>query len=268
MPDIYATINDAEQSIVEQIAEILELRAADPQQRAIREAYLSEIEFTQGARVLEVGCGPGPISRVLATWPRVGEVVGLDPSPVLLAKARELAADLDTLSFVEGDARALPFESKSFDAIVFHTTLCHVPNPELALAEALRVLRVPGWLAIFDGDYATTTVACGESDPLQACVEAWVDSSVHDRWLMRRISRLVEQSGFDLVRFASHGYVEAPTGGYTLTIIDRGATALLAAGRIDAEAAEALKAEARKRSDAGEFFGHIAYASLIARKFA
>ena len=266
MPDVYATITEAEPAVVEQIAKILELRAADPQQQAMREAYLSEIEFPEGARVLEVGCGPGPVSRALASWPRVGEVVGIDPSPTFLAKARELAADLQTLSFVEGDARTMPFESGSFDAVVFHTTLCHVPEPERALAEAFRVLRPEGSLAAFDGDYATTTVSAGDFDPLQACADAWVGSSVHDRWLMRRLPRLVVAAGFDLARFASHGYVEAPSGGYMLTIIDRGAAALLASARIDADVAEALKAEARRRSDARTFFGHIAYASLIARK--
>jgi hypothetical protein len=51
-----------------------------------------------------------------------------------------------------------------------------------------------------------------------------------------------------------------------LTIIDRGADLLCASGQIGAEAAEALKAEARRRVAAGTFFGHIAYGSLVARK--
>ena len=51
-----------------------------------------------------------------------------------------------------------------------------------------------------------------------------------------------------------------------LAIVDRGADALVATGRIDHEAADALKAEARRRSAAGEFYGHIAYASLVARR--
>jgi hypothetical protein len=49
-------------------------------------------------------------------------------------------------------------------------------------------------------------------------------------------------------------------------IVDRGADALLASGRIALETANTLKSEARRRSDAGEFFGHIVYASLIAQK--
>jgi hypothetical protein len=61
--------------------------------------------------------------------------------------------------------------------------------------------------------------------------------------------------------------MEAPSSaGYMLAIIDRGADALHAGVRVTPEAAEALKAEARRRSDAGEFYGHIAYASLIAEK--
>jgi hypothetical protein len=50
-----------------------------------------------------------------------------------------------------------------------------------------------------------------------------------------------------------------------LTLVDRGADTLVASGRLGEPAADALKAEARRRVAAGEFFGHIAYASLIAR---
>ena len=151
--------------------------------------------------------------------------------------------------------------------VVFHTTLCHVLGPELALIEASRILVAGGLLAVFDGDYATTTCACGDFDPLQACVEACVDSLVHDRWFVRRLPKLVRAAGFELGRFRSQSYMEAPSSdGYMLALVDRGADALLASGRITLEATNALKDEARRRSDAGEFFGHIAYASLTAQK--
>jgi ubiquinone/menaquinone biosynthesis C-methylase UbiE len=267
VPDVYATITEADPAVVEQLVDILELRAADPQQRELREAYLADVEFPADARVVEVGCGPGPVARALASRTGVGEVVGVDPSPAFLAKGRELAQGIPNLAFVQGDGRALPLESGSFDVAVFHTTLCHVPGPELALAEAHRVLAAGGWLAVFDGDYATTTCASGDHDPLQACVEACVESLVYDRWLVRRLPKLVRDSGFELVRFRSHGYAEAPSSqGYMLAIIDRGADALVASERIGAVLAETLKAEARRRSAAGEFFGHIAYGSVIARK--
>src|SRR5271165_5842341 len=178
MPDVYANITSAPPTLVDQIARVLELRAADPQQRRMREAYLSQISLPQNARVLDVGCGTGAVTRVLAEWPGVGQVVGVDPSPVFLEKARALAAGRANLVFEQADGRNLPFEAGSFDLTLFHTTLCHVPSPERALAEAFRVLRAGGWLAVFDGDYATTSVAIGDFDPLQACVDAWVGSSV------------------------------------------------------------------------------------------
>ena len=53
---------------------------------------------------------------------------------------------------------------------------------------------------------------------------------------------------------------------YMLSIADRGADALAASGRIGAELAEALKAEARQRVAEGRFFGSIAYSSLVAKK--
>jgi arsenite methyltransferase len=126
------------------------------------------------------------------------------------------------------------------------------------------VLRPGGWLAVFDGDYATTTVATGPADPLQACAQAWVESSVHDPWLVRRLPDLLDRAGFRPVSVRSHGYLETRDARYTPTIVERGADALLAAGRIGPDTAAALKAEAHRRVADGGFFGHIAYASLVA----
>lgn len=168
-------------------------------------------------------------------------------------------------SFATGDGRDLPFDDASFDAVVCHTSLCHIPDPARVLAEARRVIAAGGSLAIFDGDYATSTVALYDHDPLQACVDAAMAALVHDVRLVRRLPALARDAGFDVIRVRSHGYVETAEPHYMLTIVDRGADALLASGRLGMTAAEALKGEARGRAEAGEFFGHIAYASLIAR---
>ena len=218
------------------------------------------------AHVLEVGCGTGVLTRVLAALAEVDTVVGVDLAPSLLEKARERAADLPGIRFEQADARSLPFADESFDVAVFDSTLSHVPEPDRALAEAFRVLRPGGCLAAFDGDYATTTVALDDHDPVQVCVDAMMAYSVNDRRVMRRLPTLARDSGFQLMRTGSHGFVETGDGGYMLSVIDRGADILLASGRIGEELAAALKAEARRRATAGEFFGHIAYASLIARK--
>lgn len=266
MPDLYATITEVDSAVQERLAGVLELRAADSQQQAMLRTYLSDVEFPRAARVLEVGCGTGAVTRALARWPGVTEVVGIDPSRIFLAKARELGRALTNVSFKEADGRSMPFEEKTFDVVVYHTTMCHVPGPERAVVEGFRVLRPGGWVAIFDGDYATTTVAAGDADPLQACADAAIAGLVHDRWLVRRLPMLVRSAGFEVVRVRSHGYVETSEPGYMLSLIDRGADFLVASGHIGAEFAATLKAEARRRAQSHEFFGHIAYFSLVGKR--
>jgi ubiquinone/menaquinone biosynthesis C-methylase UbiE len=266
VPDVYATIGDADEATQRRLAEILELRAADPQQQAMLQSYLSRVDFGSGARVLEIGCGTGAVTRAVARHGGVAQAVGVDPSPVFIARAEELASDMETVEFAVGDGRALQFAEGDFDVVVLHTTLCHIPQPESVLGEALRVLRPGGTIAICDGDYATITVATGEFDPLQACIEAVRAAFIHDVWLVRRLPALLRAVGFELVDTGSHGYLQTNDPAYMLTLVDRGADTLAASARIDSDAAAALKAEARRRADAGEFFGFIAFASFIARK--
>jgi ubiquinone/menaquinone biosynthesis C-methylase UbiE len=268
VPDLYATISDVPQDVQERLASVLEMRAADARQREMLKSYLSDIEFPDKAHVLEIGCGTGAVTRTLAQWPRVAEAVGVDPSATFIAKADSLSTGIANVSFKVADGKALPFDAVSFHVVVVHTTLCHVPEPQKLLSEAERVLRTNGWLAIFDGDYATATASTNEDDPLNACVEAFRSGFVHDPWLVRRLPSLVAATGLRVLPMRSHGYVEAPEGGYMLTWIDRGADVLHQSGRIGKEAADALKAEARRRSDAKAWFGHIAFASVIARKAA
>jgi ubiquinone/menaquinone biosynthesis C-methylase UbiE len=265
MPDVYASIVDADPDLQAQLADVLELRAADPRQREMLAEYTAALDLPDGAEVLEVGCGTGPVCRYLTTLRGVVHVTGIDPSPLFVARARELAEDVPA-DFMIGDARALDFEDASFDAVVFHTSLCHVPECEEALAEAHRVLRPGGRLAVFDGDYATITFARDAADPMQSCAEAVLEMVVHDPWLMRRIAPLLAQAGFGGCTLRGHAYSSAGGTDYLLALVDRGADALAARGTIGAPLAEALKAECRARMRDGTFFGHIAYASAVASR--
>jgi ubiquinone/menaquinone biosynthesis C-methylase UbiE len=109
-------------------------------------SYLAELHPPEDAKVLEVGCGIGAVCRTLINIPTVQTVIGVDPSPVFVAKAREIAKDVSGVTFQTGDGRSLAFDDESFDLVVFHTSLCHIPHPERALREAHRVLRPgAGW---------------------------------------------------------------------------------------------------------------------------
>jgi ubiquinone/menaquinone biosynthesis C-methylase UbiE len=266
MPDVWSKVAELDPSMQDRLATVLETRGAEPQQQAMRRAFLTSIDFPANAQVLDIGCGTGVLTRVMARWPNVETVVGVDPAASLIGEARKLASNLTNVTFQEADGRSLPIEDRAFDVVVFDSTLSHVPEPERALSEAYRVLRAGGRLAVFDGDYATATVAICDHDPLQTCVDTMMVNSVADRRLMRRLSRLVRDSGFDPTSFHSHGFSETGGGAYMLSVIDRGADILCTSGAVSEDMIAALKAEARRRVEAGTFFGHIAYASLTARK--
>jgi len=274
MADVFATITEADAATLERLVGAMELRAAQPKQRAMLASYLAELHLPPAARILEVGCGSGAIARFLAARPGVAEVIGVDPSPFFVARARELALETPRtadavvqadLRFEVADGRSLGLGEQTFDAVVIHTVLTHVPGPELMLAEAHRVLRPGGSLALFEGDNSTASVAIGNCDPLQACVDAAVEALVHDRWIVRRISHLVQAAGFTVHSFRGHSYIDTEAS-YMMTLVDRGADFLVAWGRIGAELASELKTEARRRCDRSVFFGHISYASLVAQR--
>lgn len=106
----------------------------------------AELDGTE--RVLDAGTGAGTFA--LAFAPSVREVVGLDPVPELLAEAQRLSADLGNVTFVVGDATALPFEDATFDLAACARTLHHVGRPELVVAELARVVRPGGSILIID----------------------------------------------------------------------------------------------------------------------
>jgi SAM-dependent methyltransferase len=266
VPDVWSAVALLDGATQARLADVLETRGADSQQQAMRRAFLADLTMPEESRVLEVGCGTGVLTRALARLPRVASVVGIDPAPALIARARELAGDLTTVEYREADGRELPFDGGAFDVVVFDSTLCHVPMPERALAEAFRVLRPGGRLAAFDGDYATATVGLGDHDPLQACVVAMMANSVNDRWLVRRLPSLVRDAGFRVDSFRGHSFVDTGDGEYMLTVVERGIDLLLSTGQVGEATAAALRAEAQRRVDEGSFFGHIAYGSVTATK--
>lgn len=103
---------------------------------------LDAAQVTRGTRLLDVASGPGFVAA--AARERGARAVGVDLSPRMVEIARALHAGID---FDEADVEHLPFADGAFDAVVCNFGIGHFPNPELALAECLRVLRPGGHIA-------------------------------------------------------------------------------------------------------------------------
>jgi ubiquinone/menaquinone biosynthesis C-methylase UbiE len=110
-----------------------------------------------GMRLLDVGCGPGSITRGFARRLAPGEVIGLDQSLDVLSAARVDAAaeGLANLRYEQGNVYELPFENASFDVAYAHQVFQHLREPGAALREMLRVLRPGGLIAVRDVDWGT-----------------------------------------------------------------------------------------------------------------
>ena len=110
--------------------------------RVLDAPMLARVRAFKPERLLDLGCGEGRFCRLLSE--DIDSLVGLDPSPTLLARASELGG----ARFVLGHAEEVPFESSAFDMVVSYLSLLDIEGIEAALDEIVRVLRPGGRLLI------------------------------------------------------------------------------------------------------------------------
>jgi len=108
-------------------------------------AFFEFLPSTEGLSGVDLGCGEGYNTRLLA--PRAACVFGVDVSPTFIRYAREEeAAHPAGIRYVVASAQRLPFRGASFDFATAFMSLMDMPQPGLALREAHRVLKPGGFL--------------------------------------------------------------------------------------------------------------------------
>lgn len=113
--------------------------------REMRRDLLRELR----GETLEIGFGTG--LNFPHYPPGVSLLTGIEPDPLMLEQAKKRAEESETpIRVIQADAQALPFEDGSFDRVVATLAFCTIPNPQLALAEANRVLRPGGSLHLLE----------------------------------------------------------------------------------------------------------------------
>ena len=159
------------------------------------------LQLKQGMKVLEAGCGIGDDAfRMAERIMPGGSVVALDSSNEMIEKARsrEVSEHL-SVRFQTGDVRALPFPDHSFARCRIDRVLQHIPQPERAICELVRVLEQGGLLLAYDNDWGTFSITARDYEITRCLENFWCDSFTNS-WIGRNLCDLFISSGLSNIR--------------------------------------------------------------------
>jgi ubiquinone/menaquinone biosynthesis C-methylase UbiE len=119
----------------------------------ITEKTMRLMDLRPGERVLDLGCGAGWATRLLARMvgdgpDGFGQVVGLDVSDEMIRRARETSKDFENVLYVWGSAQQIPWEENFFDKVLSVESFYYYPDQDRALMELFRVMAPRGRLFI------------------------------------------------------------------------------------------------------------------------
>jgi len=132
-----------------------EVKRLEIQAEALSEAIDGELAILgleSGVRVLDVGCGPGAVTRKIAERVKPAEVLAIDIDPLFLEAAKKLAKSIGVrnVRFELGNAENLKYPDQTFDVCYCRLVLSHLENPSGAVSELRRVTKKGGLVASSD----------------------------------------------------------------------------------------------------------------------
>lgn len=180
----------------QRLVELLDAQTGEPFHQAVTQRVFSLLAIQPGARILDIGCGTGSDARRLARLVAPdGQVVGIDPSDVMLAQAQARTQDATlAVIFERGEGSQLRFSDTSFDGCYAIRTFQHVSDPRAVLAEMIRVLRPGGRLAIADPDHHTTVVDVVEHELVRRFLD-WHSGMIRNSGVAHHLHALAKELG-------------------------------------------------------------------------
>jgi ubiquinone/menaquinone biosynthesis C-methylase UbiE len=166
--------------------------------------YRTRVVSHAEGRVLEIGIGSGLNLPYYSA--RTERVIGLDPSPTLLAMTRKAAQRaVVPVELIENSAEAIALYNRSIDTIVTTWTMCSIPDVQRALGEMRRVLKPGGHLVFVEHGRSPDPGVRRWQDRLTPVWRCF-SGGCH---LNRPISELIESAGFRIERIET-GYMRGP----------------------------------------------------------
>jgi ubiquinone/menaquinone biosynthesis C-methylase UbiE len=200
------------------------------QRQAAELAHESSWLFDQfgpldGARVLEIGCGPhGCLDQLSRRVGPTGSVVGVERSPEAVGMAKKMIASegLTNVEVLERDARSTGLAPASFDLVTSRLVLVNIPRPEQVVSEAVALAKPGGWVAFHEADWV-----CHLCDPPLAAWTTLTDLFVRyserngiDPYIGRRVPRLLRDAGIAEVAINPMVSVYPPGHGRRAILLD------------------------------------------------
>ncbi|MEM1052291.1 MAG: metalloregulator ArsR/SmtB family transcription factor [Pseudomonadota bacterium] len=141
---------NAEEYFAQHASEWDELRALHSPDAQVEAQLLKALGETSLGSLLDIGTGTGRMAELFA--PHAERIKALDRNVEMLRVARAKLQHLPAgkVDLVQGDFTDLPFVAASFDTVLFHQVLHFAPEPSIPLAEAARVTKAGGRIAIVD----------------------------------------------------------------------------------------------------------------------
>ena len=171
--------------------------------------YLSLFSLPQDKplRILEIGCGPGALAAALHRWYPQAEITAIDRDSEFIRFARE---NVPGVTFLEGDATALPFSDGSFDVTISNTVAEHI-EPSAFYGEQRRVLKAGGVCLVLS---ARRGIHVAPEDTEDAVEQAfWDKVKEHDDTMQRFAVCRYPMSEMELPHaMTQHGFSAVQTG--------------------------------------------------------
>lgn len=220
------------------------------------------MQIQNGARVLDVGCGPA--SDTIALADRVGRdgfVIGIDSDKATIAEAerKAIAAGVgDRVRHRFVSTLQMPFRADEFDAVRCERTFQYLTDPEGALGEIVRVTRPGGTVVIADVDWGAGVVDTPHLEVAQVLQDVLARRVLPNGYAGRSLFRLMQQAGLQEIRIELHPFWLTSLPMIRLVAqMDIAEEVALAEGALTPEQVERWRADLQRYADSGWLFGAL-----------